>query len=50
MPRPPRDSLTFATASGLARFTINPVTAVEAPPGHLVLLTLRSHDQFNTTV
>jgi molybdopterin-dependent oxidoreductase alpha subunit len=50
MPRPPRDSLTFQTASGRARFTVNPVTAIEVPPGHLVLQTLRSHDQFNTTV
>ena len=50
MPRPPRDSLTFATASGKARLTVNPVTAVAVPPGHLVLQTLRSHDQFNTTV
>ena len=50
MPRPPRDSLTFRTASGKARFTANPVTAVEVPPGHIVLQTLRSHDQFNTTV
>ena len=50
MPRPPRDSLTFGTASGKARFTANPVTAVEVPPGHVVLQTLRSHDQFNTTV
>ena len=50
MPRPPRDSLTFATPSGKARFTVNAVSAVQVPPGHLLLQTLRSHDQFNTTV
>jgi molybdopterin-dependent oxidoreductase alpha subunit len=50
MPRPPRDSLTFATETGKARFTVNPVTAIAVPPGHLVLQTIRSHDQFNTTV
>jgi molybdopterin-dependent oxidoreductase alpha subunit len=50
MPRPPRDSLTFATATGKARFTVNTVSAVRVPPGHLLLQTLRSHDQFNTTV
>jgi molybdopterin-dependent oxidoreductase alpha subunit len=50
MPRPPRDSLTFATPSGKARFTVNAVSAVRVPPGHLLLQTLRSHDQFNTTV
>ena len=50
MPRPPHDSRTFKTPSGLARFTVNPPTAVEVPPGHLLLQTVRSHDQFNTTV
>src|ERR1700744_403851 len=50
MPRPPHDSLTFKTTTGKARFTVNEVSAVEVPPGHLLLQTLRSHDQFNTTV
>ena len=50
MPRPPHDSLTFTTPTGQARFTVNEVSAVEVPPGHLLLQTLRSHDQFNTTV
>ncbi|MDR7310116.1 molybdopterin-dependent oxidoreductase alpha subunit [Nocardioides luteus] len=50
LPNGPRDSRTFTTTSGLARITANPLTAVEAPPGHLLLQTLRSHDQFNTTV
>ena len=50
MPRPPHDSRTFKTSTGQANFTVNPVTAVSVPPGHLLLQTLRSHDQFNTTV
>ncbi|MEU6282129.1 FdhF/YdeP family oxidoreductase [Streptomyces sp. NPDC047028] len=50
LPRAPRDSRTFPTATGKARFTVNPPTAAEAPPGHLLLTTVRSHDQFNTTV
>jgi molybdopterin-dependent oxidoreductase alpha subunit len=50
LPRPPRDSRTFETATGKARFTVNPPTAVEVPDGHLLLQTVRSHDQFNTTV
>jgi molybdopterin-dependent oxidoreductase alpha subunit len=50
MPRPPHDSLTFRTPSGKARLTVNEVSAVSVPPGHLLLQTLRSHDQFNTTV
>jgi molybdopterin-dependent oxidoreductase alpha subunit len=50
LPRPPRDSRTFPTASGLARFTVNPPDTVVVPDGHLLLQTVRSHDQFNTTV
>jgi len=49
LPRPPHDSRTFTTATGKARFTVNPPSAVEVPPGHLLLQTVRSHDQFNTT-
>lgn len=50
LPRAPHDSRTFPTATGKARFTVNPPTAVEVPDGHLLLQTLRAHDQFNTTV
>jgi molybdopterin-dependent oxidoreductase alpha subunit len=50
LPRAPHDSRTFPTESGKARFTVNPPTAVEVPDGHLLLTTIRSHDQFNTTV
>ena len=50
LPRPPHDSRTFTTATGKARFTVNPPDALVVPPGHFVLQTLRSHDQFNTTL
>ncbi|TAM84050.1 MAG: FdhF/YdeP family oxidoreductase [Jatrophihabitans sp.] len=50
LPRGPHDSRTFKTATGKARFTVNPPTTVEVPEGHLLLQTVRSHDQFNTTV
>jgi molybdopterin-dependent oxidoreductase alpha subunit len=50
LPRPPRDSRTFKTSSGRAKFTANEITTVSVPPGHLLLQTVRSHDQFNTTV
>ena len=50
LPNGPRDSRTFHTESGQARFTVNPPTAVQVPAGHLLLQTVRSHDQFNTTV
>ena len=50
LPSGPRDSRTFPTKSGKARFTVNAVSSVEVPQGHLLLQTVRSHDQFNTTV
>jgi len=50
LPHPPRDSRTFTTPSGKAHFTASPIETLEVPPGHLLLQTLRSHDQFNTTV
>ena len=50
LPHPPRDSRTFPTASGRAELVVSPIEALELPPGHLVLQTLRSHDQFNTTI
>jgi len=50
LPRGPHDSRTFPTETGKARFTVNKLCPVEVPPGHLLLQTVRSHDQFNTTV
>jgi molybdopterin-dependent oxidoreductase alpha subunit len=50
LPSGPRDSRTFPTSTGKANFTVNPPDTVEVPPGHLLLQTVRSHDQFNTTV
>jgi molybdopterin-dependent oxidoreductase alpha subunit len=50
LPRPPHDSRTFVTSNGKAHFTVNQPDAVEVPAGHLLLQTIRSHDQFNTTV
>jgi len=50
LPHPPRDRREFPTKTGLARFTVNPLNALVVPPGHLLLQTLRSHDQFNTTI
>ena len=50
MPHPPRDSRRFHTASGRAEFTVSSIEALQIPPGRLVLQTLRSHDQYNTTI
>jgi molybdopterin-dependent oxidoreductase alpha subunit len=50
LPHPPRDSRTFPTSSGRARFTVHELAAVPVPPGRLLLQTVRSHDQYNTTI
>lgn len=50
LPHPPRDSREFPTATGKANFAVNPMRWVPVPPGRLVLQTLRSHDQYNTTI
>ncbi len=47
---PPRDSRTFPTTQGKAVFSVSPLAAVRVPEGRLVLQTIRSHDQFNTTI
>jgi formate dehydrogenase major subunit len=50
LPHPPRDERRFATATGKANFVVNPLQWVPVPPGRLVLQTMRSHDQYNTTI
>ena len=50
LPHPPRDTREFHTSTGRANFAINPLQWVPVPPGRLVLQTLRSHDQYNTTI
>ncbi|MCU1399623.1 MAG: hypothetical protein JWN62_2732 [Acidimicrobiales bacterium] len=50
LPHAPRDRREFHTASGKANLTLNPLTFVSAEPGTLLLQTLRSHDQYNTTI
>jgi molybdopterin-dependent oxidoreductase alpha subunit len=50
LPHPPRDRRAFDTPTGRAQFTASDLDLLEVPPGHLVLQTMRSHDQFNTTI
>ncbi|GAA1117783.1 FdhF/YdeP family oxidoreductase [Arthrobacter flavus] len=50
LPNGPRDSRTFSTPTGKAIITVNDLQPVERPAGTLILQTLRSHDQFNTTI
>ncbi|MGA4857061.1 MULTISPECIES: FdhF/YdeP family oxidoreductase [Streptomyces] len=50
LPHAPRDERRFPTASGKAHFTAAPVEHPHLPEGRLLLQTLRSHDQYNTTI
>ena len=50
LPHPPRDSREFPTSTGKANFALDPLEWVPVPQGRLVLQTLRSHDQYNTTI
>ena len=50
LPHPPRDSRTFPTPDGKAQFTPTTVVPLTAVDGQLMLQTLRSHDQYNTTI
>ena len=50
LPNGPRDSRTFNTPTGKAVLTVNDLEAIERPKGTLILQSLRSHDQWNTTI
>ncbi len=50
LPHLPRDERRFPTATGRASFTVNELSVLRVPPGRLILQTIRSHDQYNTTI
>ncbi len=50
LPHGPRDSRSFPTRSGKAVFMVNPLVVSAVPEGRLILQTVRSHDQYNTTI
>ncbi|TQS45112.1 FdhF/YdeP family oxidoreductase [Cryptosporangium phraense] len=50
LPHGPRDARMFPTVTGKANFTVNPLEVLRVGPGRLLLQTLRSHDQYNTTI
>jgi anaerobic selenocysteine-containing dehydrogenase len=49
LPNRARDN-EYVTATGKANFTVNPIPERHIQPGQLILMTIRSHDQFNTTI
>lgn len=50
LPNPVRDHCHFPTADGRARFTVHSVDESVPEDDQFTLTTIRSHDQFNTTV
>ena len=40
----------FSAVGGKARFTVHPIPDLTLPPGRLRMMTMRSHDQYNTTI
>jgi molybdopterin-dependent oxidoreductase alpha subunit len=49
LPNAPRERV-FKTPSGKAMFTVHDLPAHELKPGQLLMMTIRSHDQFNTSI
>jgi molybdopterin-dependent oxidoreductase alpha subunit len=49
LPNPPRER-DFRTKTGMARFSTNPIEKLVLRDDQLLLTTIRSHNQFNTTI
>ena len=50
LPHPPRDKLEFPTKSGRAEFKVHPIPTIDLAADELLMTSIRSHDQFNTTI
>ena len=50
LPNPPRDSRSFDTPTGKAHFTTHELPNVHVAKDRYVMMTIRSHDQYNTTI
>ena len=50
LPNLARDKRQFTTTTGKANFTVHPIHRVQLEAGQLIMMSMRSHDQFNTTV
>ena len=50
LPNPPRDSRSFNTPDKKANFISHHLPDVSIPDGMFVMMTIRSHDQYNTTI
>jgi molybdopterin-dependent oxidoreductase alpha subunit len=50
LPNPPRDARVWRTRTGKANFVVAPIPPDVTAPGEYLMMTMRTHDQFNTTV
>jgi anaerobic selenocysteine-containing dehydrogenase len=50
LPNAPRDGREWRTRAGRANFVVAPIPRSEVAPGEFVMMTIRTHDQFNTTI
>ncbi|MEO8349061.1 MAG: FdhF/YdeP family oxidoreductase [Acidobacteriota bacterium] len=50
LPNPPRDRREFRTPTGRANFVVHPPPKWKLGAGELLMMSIRSHDQFNTTI
>ncbi len=50
LPNPPRDRREWRTPTQRANFIVAPVPRTPRGTGEFVMMTIRSHDQFNTTI
>ncbi len=50
LPNAARDKQEFHTKTGKANFVVHPIPKWELLPGQLLMMSIRSHDQFNTTI
>jgi molybdopterin-dependent oxidoreductase alpha subunit len=50
LPNPPRDEQRFPTDTGKAKFKVHPIARHELRDDQLLLTSVRTHDQFNTTI
>ncbi|WP_428308361.1 FdhF/YdeP family oxidoreductase [Lacipirellula sp.] len=49
LPNPPRENV-YHTDTGKANFTVNPIPVHQLGPDQFAMTTVRSHDQYNTTI
>ena len=50
LPNSARDERKFATPSGKAVFMAHPLSRVQVEPGQFLMCSVRTHDQFNTSI